>query len=651
MYAHFFGLTQAPFSIAPDPRYLFMSERHREALAHLLYGLQGGGGFVLLSGEIGAGKTTVCRCFVEQLPAHCNVAYIFNPKLTVTELLQSICDEFHMALPAPVPAPGAQAGTQANPATVKDYLDPLNAYLLRSHALGQTNLLVIDEAQALSADVLEQLRLLTNLETNERKLLQIVLIGQPELRRLLARPELEQLAQRVIARFHLDALSALETAQYIAHRLAVAGHSGASPFDARALRRIYQCSRGVPRRINLLCDRALLGAYASGRAVVDHTIVERASAEVFGGKADRRVETIGTERAALRDPRDPRVLRSAVLGGVTVLGTLLFGVGVYGLVDPFPNAAREAARAATAPGGPTAAAATPAAARAPSRSTAASTPASATAGAGAGAAATATATAATAAATENATAASTGDSRSELPNGPPATREQTLRAAFRDEASAWRELGRSWKLDPGDPGDLVAAGADACPSMLRQQVACLRIPNSTLALVRQLGRPGLVTLRGELDRSTGTGTGTGVLRSYALLTGLTEQRVTLRLNGAAVTLPLALFATLWQGDFATLWRTPAHYVAPLGPGASGALVDRLGEQLSSFDTDAAPPPGQAFDAALKARVHAFQLAQGLRPDGWAGPTTFMQLNRVNGVTEPRLLAPVSLAAPSLPTQP
>ncbi|HEU6455206.1 MAG TPA: AAA family ATPase, partial [Roseateles sp.] len=268
MYASFFGLRQAPFSIAPDPHYLFMSERHREALAHLLYGLDGGGGFVLLTGEIGAGKTTVCRCFLEQIPANCNVAYIFNPKLTVTELLQAICDEFHVPVPM-----DAQ--------TVKDYVDPLNAFLLAQHAAGRNNVLIIDEAQNLSADVLEQLRLLTNLETAERKLLQVVLIGQPELRGMLARPELEQLAQRVIARFHLGALSEAETAQYVQHRLKVAGLTGALPFDRQALRLIHQLTRGVPRRINLLCDRALLGGYAGGQAQVTPAIVRQAAAEVF----------------------------------------------------------------------------------------------------------------------------------------------------------------------------------------------------------------------------------------------------------------------------------------------------------------------------------------------------------------------------------
>jgi general secretion pathway protein A len=280
MYASFFGLKHEPFSIAPDPRYLFMSERHREALAHLLYGLGGGGGFVLLTGEIGAGKTTVCRCFLEQVPKRCNVAYIFNPKLSVTELLRSVCDEFHIPLPA----------RPAGEGSVKDYVDPLNRYLLQTHAVGQNNVLVIDEAQNLSADVLEQLRLLTNLETNERKLLQIILIGQPELRDMLARPELEQLAQRVVARFHLGALSEAETVQYIRHRMGVAGLNRPLPFDRPSRQRIFKWSRGVPRRINLLCDRALLGAYSQGKARVDSSIVDKAAAEVFEHPATRLMQ-------------------------------------------------------------------------------------------------------------------------------------------------------------------------------------------------------------------------------------------------------------------------------------------------------------------------------------------------------------------------
>ncbi len=575
MYAQFFGLTQEPFSIAPDPRYLFMSERHREALAHLLYGLGGGGGFVLLSGEVGAGKTTVCRCFLEQVPRRCNVAYIFNPKLTVRELLKTVCDEFHI--------PYTHLGLGAP--TVKDYVDPLNDFLLRTHAVGQNNLLVIDEAQMLSADVLEQLRLLTNLETNERKLLQIVLIGQPELRDMLARPELEQLAQRVIARFHLEALSEAETAQYITHRLAVAGRSNESPFDRKALHRIHQLSRGVPRRINLLCDRALLGAYASGRASVDRAIVDKAAAEVFGSAADAA-------------PRGWRRRSSAWRAGAGLLGALLLGALAFGVTRAWQGTLRPAAPRLAGDN----------ARGAPDPRPAAS--------------------AASAALAATLLVATTRSASASLPEAPRPVvvtdPQQILQSTTRDEKQAWRELAPAWQLTLGD--------GDPCPAAQRQLVPCFKTPNSTLALIRQLGRPGILTLR--------DGNAAPV---YAVLTGLTDKLASLRMNGASQTVSLAVLATLWQGDFATLWRAPEGYTGLIGPGSTGPVVDRLAAQLAALDGSAAPAAGQPFDAALKARVHAFQLAQGLKPDGRAGPTTFMQLNRAHGTDEPRLS--MSAAAP------
>ena len=299
MYTHYFQLKQSPFSIAPDPRYLFMSERHREALAHLLYGVGSGGGFVLLTGEIGAGKTTVCRCFMEQIPDNCQLAYIFNPKLSVEELLLSICEEFRIA-----PPPGSPS--------VKSYVDAINVHLLASHAQGRNNVLIIDEAQNLSAAVLEQLRLLTNLETSERKLLQIILIGQPELRTMLARPELEQLAQRVIARYHLGSLSEDETASYIHHRLAVAGSTARAPFGPSLMAQIHRLSHGVPRRINLLCDRALLGAYVENQPQVTRKILRRAAEEVFAEEGTR------APRAALRWP----LVAGGVIAGALVTGAL-----------------------------------------------------------------------------------------------------------------------------------------------------------------------------------------------------------------------------------------------------------------------------------------------------------------------------------------
>src|SRR5450759_1818820 len=274
MYQSYFGLAEEPFSIAPDPRYLYMSQRHQEALAHLLYGVNAGGGFVLITGEVGAAKTTVCRCLLEQIPESCDVAYIFNPKLTVEELLSTICAEFGITCP-----PGNTS--------VKVYIDCINAYLLDAHARCRHTVLIIDEAQNLSADVLEQLRLLTNLETNQRKLLQIILLGQPELAAMLERPELRQLAQRIIARYHLGPLDRQEVAAYVQHRLGVSG-AQRQLFPAALMGRLYRLSGGVPRVINVLCDRALLGAYVQGKERVDRRTLAHAAHEVFDRPWARR---------------------------------------------------------------------------------------------------------------------------------------------------------------------------------------------------------------------------------------------------------------------------------------------------------------------------------------------------------------------------
>ena len=268
LYCEHFQLEETPFSISPDPRFVYMSERHREALAHLLYGLVEGGGFVQLTGEVGTGKTTICRTLLCQLPDNVDVALIFNPKVTVPELLQSICEELRIALPE-------------NLTSTKALVDLLYTYLLEANGIGRRTVLIIDEAQNLSSEVLEQVRLLTNLETNDNKLLQVFLIGQPELRELLARDDLRQLAQRVTARYHLKPLTRAETAQYIGHRLSVAG-CRRTLFTARALRLVYRLTGGVPRLLNSLCDRALLGAYAVGGEQLNAKIIHRANSELRG---------------------------------------------------------------------------------------------------------------------------------------------------------------------------------------------------------------------------------------------------------------------------------------------------------------------------------------------------------------------------------
>lgn len=250
MYTHYFGLTERPFSLAPNPRYLFMSPRHQEALAHLLYGTGESGGFVALTGEVGTGKTTLCHCLLEQLPDDIDIALILNPRMNSVELLASLCDELRIAYPP-------------NTQSLKVLVDGLNKHLLSAHAKGHRTVVVIDEAQNLSFDVLEQIRLLTNLETSRTKLLHIILVGQPELNRLLAQKNLRQLNQRITARYYLEPLSFNETRAYIHHRLAVSG-GDSRLFTHAAVRRIYRYSGGIPRLINNICDRALLGAYSRG---------------------------------------------------------------------------------------------------------------------------------------------------------------------------------------------------------------------------------------------------------------------------------------------------------------------------------------------------------------------------------------------------
>jgi general secretion pathway protein A len=269
MYLQHYGLAEAPFAITPDPRFVYLSERHRDALAHLMYGIgQGGsGGFVQLTGEVGTGKTTLCRLALEQLPDNVRVALVLNPKQTPLELLETICEELHIE--------GANKRRSQ-----KTQVDALNAFLLEAYGKGLRVVLIIDEAQELSRELLEQVRLLTNLETNTQKLLQIVLLGQPELRHMLAKPALRQLAQRITARFHLEPLRAADTNEYLRHRMAVAGATS-FPFEDSAVKKLHSLAGGVPRLLNVLGERALLAGYVHGKPRVDAALVELAAAEVL----------------------------------------------------------------------------------------------------------------------------------------------------------------------------------------------------------------------------------------------------------------------------------------------------------------------------------------------------------------------------------
>jgi general secretion pathway protein A len=571
MYTQFFNLKQSPFSIAPDPRYLYMSERHREALAHLLYGVGSGGGFVLLTGEIGAGKTTVCRCFMEQIPENCQLGYIFNPKLSVEELLLSICDEFRIAL----------APQGAGAVSVKGYVDAINQHLLESHAQGRNNVLIIDEAQNLSADVLEQLRLLTNLETSERKLLQIILIGQPELRAMLARPELEQLAQRVIARYHLGSLSVEETGSYIGHRLAVAGSVGAAPFPASLMQQIHQRTKGVPRRINLLCDRAMLGAYVENAPQVTRTILRRAAAEVFASEA-------GTAPAKRLWP----AVAAGVLAGAALTATAAWQLMSHSVTLAVPDRTGQAgpasagATGATAPSG---AAAHTAAAPMPSAAPGAPAPAPLPAS-------------------------------QPMPGSPLIASPAAGSAASSGATSdiALRQMAALW-------GHAVPAG-EFCPAAAKLNLRCL-FGKGGLDDLRSLDRPAVLKLIDD-----------PVAPRYAVLTAMDGQGATLEIAGKRETVRLEALASRFDGSFITLWRAPRAWRDEVSAGQQGPDVDWLAKRLAALSGARKPQENRPMDAETQRLLREFQLSQNLKADGVAGPKTFIRLNQLGGVNEPRLLA-------------
>jgi general secretion pathway protein A len=550
MYESFFGLQQEPFSIAPDPRFLYMSDKHREALSLLGYGLTRGASFVLLTGEIGAGKTTVWRRFLDELPSNYDVANVVNPKLDVNALLARVFEDLQVELPAG--------------ASTVDLIDALHGHLLLAHAQGRRTLIVIDEAQALSSEVLEQLRLLTNLDSSGRKL-QVMLIGQPEMRQVLERPELEPLAQRIVARYHLPALSEAETTGYIRHRLNIAGLRGALPFDGESIGLVHRICRGVPRRINVLCDRALAVAHAAGTRRIGREIVQRAAAQAFG---------VVTRAAPAPKPAPPAAWpKPLALAGVAA-AALAAGVWLaprFGSTEA--RAVAAPAVAAPAVGAPVVAAP----ASAPPPEAVAVVPVAAPAS-----------------------------------SPPPVSIEAWFGAPLAaDEQLALRALAGRW-------GQPLGAG-DVCLAAAEQALQCYR-SRGGLAALRQLDRPGLLRLVDERGRV-----------AQALLVALDDEAATLSAGGSERTVPLAELARWWRGEFATLWRMPPGY-----RGSEPATVDPrwLAQQFARVDGQA-PAPGA--EAELRSRIFAFQLAQGLTPDGVPGPLTLMRLNRAAGVEEPRLL--------------
>lgn len=565
MYHQYFGFTKSPFSIAPDPHNLFMSQQHREALAHLLYGATAGGGFVLLTGEIGTGKTTLCRCLLEQLPKTSEVAFIFNPKLSALELLQTVCEELHIELP------GGSNGTLST----KVLVDHLNAHLLKAHAEGRNTLLIIDEAQNLSADVLEQMRLLTNLETTERKLLQIILLGQPELRDKLAQPELAQLAQRVVARFHLGPLSKSDLPGYIAHRVANAGGQR-QVIPPSLMPALHRASRGVPRLVNLICDRALLGAYAESADHVNRKMLDKAVREVRG------------------DEGKPSTLPKWALGIAGLVGLAVLAATAYPFLpsDKPPMVASASTSASTNVDEPrkTAGAERAAYAVAPAQPVATALPVLPVA------------------AEPAQKPINAGSNASSNPSSEP-------------NSSAWKALFDRWGLNYR--ADSLQT---TCDQAQTAGLRCLQ-SNGSLQELRELNQPVILQLQ------TVQG-----LREVALVS-LSSTTATIVSQEGSITRAISEVSDVWTGGYTLLWRAPSEYAGVMELGDRGGGVLWLRRQLVQLGHLApTAQSSDQFDDNLVQQVLRFQRNQGMRADGKVGPRTVMRLMAAADSRIPQLSA-------------
>lgn len=579
MYTSFFGLHEKPFSITPDPRYLYLSERHAEALAHLLYGITESGGFIQLTGEVGTGKTTVVRSLLEQLPGGTDVALVLNPNLSPREFLLAICEELRVEL------------TVHDRQSPKAIVDALNARLLDAHAIDRRVVLIVDEAQNLSPEVLEQIRLLTNLETAKRKLLQIILIGQPELRLVLDRNDLRQLAQRITGRYHLEPLDREETRSYVGHRMQVAG-GHPEIFSRSAIATIYRAAGGVPRLINVISDRALLGAYSREQKVVSRRLAQRAANEVSG------------------EETGPRPLRwlSSLLGGVIAAAVLaMLGVAVWRVAPiaderaplPVPAAeSRTVGQATATPGQAAVPGARPNAAVSPGEN---GTPPGATAGEAA-----LGQTAAPAGSAADVTAVPS------APAEPVLTLEQQLSgvAAATDTDAAFRTLLELWNVSYANPDIRPCDTAEA------NGLRCLYEQGSWRELVN-LDRPAILTLTMANNE-----------RHQVILTGMTgDGQVLLRAGSQRLAAPLSELMSFWDGEYLLIWRPATGPGRTLTDGAFGPDVLWLRNSLATIlDTDLPAARPDRYDPLLADAVRRFQATARLIPDGIAGARTMIALN-------------------------
>jgi general secretion pathway protein A len=561
MYLKHFNLTERPFSITPDPRFLYMSDRHREALAHLLYGLGEGGGFVQLTGEVGTGKTTICRCLLEQVPENVDVALVLNPKVTAEELIATVCDELGVAYPAQIHS-------------IKTLTDVLNRHLLDAHARGRRTVLIIDEAQNLSPDVLEQVRLLTNLETPTRKLLQIILIGQPELRALLAREEMRQLAQRVTARYHLEPIAQQDVSDYIQHRLQICGASHIV-FTRRAVDLIRSLSRGIPRLINVICDRSLLGAYAEGKSQVDRRIVKKAAREVLADDAE------------LSDKHRWVIPVLAGLAVALLVAAVLFYHPWRGMEI---RAALFDGREAPPP--------VPAVAPASGRDRAAAP------------------VDMPVASTVKVPAAGDGGLSPRAPEVRDEISLEVLLAAADNSyyRRAWKALLAQWSIVlPNE------TKPDFCNFVYSNGMRC-SFETGTWAELRFHDRPVIL----KLDTAASQ-------RVPVVLRHLEDAVAELIVGDEIYKVPTEQIDPYWHGDYILLLRAPPNGSMNMKAGSAGPDVGWLREQIARIQ--GAGPASQNplyFDDVLRQQVLDFQRSNGLATDGIVGKNTLIRLNSLSG---------------------
>ena len=590
MYSEYFGIRENAFAITPDPRYLFMSDHHREAMAHLLFGMEEGGGFVQLTGEVGTGKTTISRAFLEQLPENVDVALLLNPPDNGRELLLAIVSELRL------PLPRRNAG-------VRELVELLNERLLGAHAGGRRTVVIIDEAQNISPDVLEQVRLLTNLETSSHKLLQVFLIGQPELRQKLEQPALRQVAQRITARYHLEPLSLFQTQGYIHHRLEVAG-CRQGLFSPAAIKQIYLQSQGIPRVINILCDRALLGAFATDSSQVSASIVRYAAREWRGENGRGRpvpplartaiaVAVAGLTFAAAvgfagngsTHPAE-NIASLAKSGAITIGNLVKHGHSLLSntsteLISPVENGAGVSGKAAVA-------------APEPDVSTM-SSPLSETV---------------SPVKLESFTSAVTGDEVVSEPSVA-STEAETVSAQHAVQAGmpiALQALLASWDIR-SDSLDRTGL----CDKVVSDGLLCLRT-NGDWDDLRAYNRPALLTLNRQTGRD-----------AYLALVGMNREHALVATVDGPRQVSYRELDAFWTGEFVLLWRPPLEGVSLIGAGSADWAIEWLRKALAQIDGHDTPA-AVASARDMERRLRSFQSSHGLYADGVAGPRTLIHLN-------------------------